>query len=140
MITITKATNKDIAGWNKDEWHRVDLLHYGKDAVWNELKFKFKATENGKLLGYILAKHEAGVIYVESVITAESARGRGVGSMLIKKAEESGKALGAHRIWLVTGKDWPENAFYLKIGFKNIGILPDLYYRKDFIIYSRAIT
>ena len=139
MVKITKATKKDIKGWSDIEWHKVDLLHYGKDTVWNEQKFKFKATEDGKLLGYILIKHEAGVIYVESIITAESARGRGIGTLLIKKAEVLGKKLGAHRIWLVTGKDWPENAFYLKNGFKNIGILPDLYYRQDFVIYSKPI-
>ena len=139
MIKISKASIKDILGWSADEWHRVDLLHYGKDAIWNEQKFKFKATEEGKLLGYILIKHEAGIIYVESIITAESARGRGIGTLLIKKAETLGKKLGAHRIWLVTGKDWPENAFYLKTGFKNIGVLPDLYYRKDFVIYSKPI-
>ena len=121
------------------EWHKVDMVHYGSDAVWNEVKFKFKATENGKLLGYILGKHEAGVVYIESIITTENARGRGIGTLLIKKAENFGKKLGAHRIWLVTGKGWPENIFYLKTGFKNIGVLPDLYYRKDFVIYSKRI-
>jgi ribosomal protein S18 acetylase RimI-like enzyme len=139
MIKIAKASKKDIRGWAADEWHKVDVIHYGADAVWNEKKFKFKATEDGKLLGYILGKHEAGVVYVESIITSEGARERGIGTLLIKKAESFGKKLGAHRIWLVTGIDWPENAFYLKTGFKNIGILPDLYYRKDFIIYSKTI-
>jgi len=139
MVTISKATKKDILGWNMDEWHKVDLIHYGKDAKWNEKKFKFKAVEDGKLLGYLLGKHEAGVIYLESLITLEEVRGKGIGTMLVNEAEKFGKKLGAHRIWLVTGKDWPENAFYLKLGFINIGTLPDLYYHTDFVIYSKPI-
>ena len=139
MIKISKASKKDIFGWNMDEWHRVDVAHYGADAVWNEIKFKFKATEDGKLLGYILGRHEAGVIYIESIITSEAAREKGIGTLLINKAVEFGKKLGAHKIWLITGKNWSENAFYQKLGFQKAGDLPDFHYHTDFVIYTKAI-
>lgn len=136
MIKISKATGKDSL---LDEWHRVDVPHYGKSIEWNEKKFRFKAVEDGKLVGTIVGKHESGVVYIASLITAEGVRGKGIGTMLIKKAEEFGKKLGAHRTWLITGEDWAENGFYRKLGFELIGNLPDFHFHKDFVIYTRLI-
>ena len=136
MIKISKATDKENLN---NEWHLLDIPHYGKAIEWNEKHFRFKAVENGKLVGTIDGKHESGVIYIGTVITAENARGKGIGTMLIKKAEEFGKKYGAHRTWLITGKDWSENIFYQKLGFKLIGTLPDFHFHQDFVIYTRSI-
>ncbi len=136
MIKISKATKKEAL---IDEWHLLDNLHYGKRVDWKEKKFRFKAVEDGKLIGTIGGKHESGVIYIGALITAKSVRGRGIGTTLILKAEEFGRELGAHRTWLVTGKEWSENIFYKKLGFKLIGNLPDFFFHKDFVIYTRLI-
>lgn len=137
MITISKATNKEAL---IDEWHRLDVAHYGKPIDWTEKKFRFKATEDGVLVGTIDGKVESGVVYIAALITAESARGRGIGTKLIAKAEDFGRKIGAHRTWLVTGKDWSENAFYKKLGFELSGNLPDFFHHADFVIYTRLIT
>ena len=137
MIKILKATKKDSL---LDEWHKVDVPHYGNHIEWNEKPFRFKAVKDGKLVGTVDGKHESGVVYIASLITAESERGQGIGTMLIKKAEEFGKKFNAHRTWLITGKDWKENAFYQRLGFKKIGELPDFHFHKDFVIYTREIA
>lgn len=136
MIKISRATHKDSL---VDEWHKVDIPHYGKSIEWHEKNFRFKAVEDGKLVGTIGGRHESGVIYIETVMTAENYRGRGIGTMLIKKAEEFGKKFGAHRTWLITGKNWNENEFYKKLGFEIAGELPDFHFHTDFVIYSRLI-
>src|SRR4030065_86225 len=112
MIKISRASKKSTKDFNEKEWRNVDIAHYGKRVDWKEHKFRFKATEDGKLVGVISGKYEAGVIYIGSVITAEKARGKGIGTMLIQKAEEFGKKYGAHHIWLITGKEWSERKFY----------------------------
>lgn len=136
MIEISKATKKDSLF---KEWRLMDIPHYGKKIDFFEKKFRFKAVEDGVLIGTIDGKYELGVVYIGTLITAEKERGRGVGTMLVKKAEEFGKKYGAHKTWLVTGKDWSENIFYKKLGFKLVGKLPDFYHRKDFVIYTRSI-
>lgn len=136
MIRISKASNKETL---IKEWHLVDKVHYGKRIEWKEKKFRFKAVENGQLVGTIEGKYESDIIYITALITAENVRGRGIGTMLINKVEEFGKKLGAHRSWLITGKDWSENIFYKKLGFKLIGNLPDFHFHKDFVIYTRLI-
>lgn len=136
MIKISKATKKEVLD---KEWQDLINAKYGKGEKWIEKHFRFKAVENGKLIGTIDGKYEPGVIYIAGVMAAEDSRGRGVGTMLINKAEEYGKKLGAHKTWLVTGKDWSSNVFYKKLGFELVGDLPDFYFHKDFVIYTRPI-
>lgn len=136
MIEISKATNKEALN---EEWNFLNQAHYGKEVEWQEKKFRFKATENGEILGTIDGKYEAGVIYIGALIVVKKARGKGIGTMLIEKAEALGRKYGAHRTWLITGKYWGENIFYQKLGFKMIGELPDLHFHKDFVIYTRLI-
>lgn len=136
MITISPATAKDSL---LQEWHKVDVPHYGKSVNWQEQSFRFKAVADGRLVGTIEGKHESGIIFIGSLITAEDMRGQGIGTMLINHAEEFGKKLGAHRTWLITGRDWPENKFYQKLGFQLIGHLPDFHFHKEFVIYTREI-
>ena len=136
MIKISKATNKEALG---KDWQKIIDQYYGQGLPWWEKYYRYKATEDGKLLGTIEGKVEPGCVNINALMTTESARGKGVGTMLIKQAESLGKKLGAHRTWLFTGKDWQSNGFYQKLGFKTIGHLKDFYYHKDFVIYTRPI-
>jgi len=136
MVEISKALEKDNLD---EEWNRLNIPHYGKEIVWTDKKFRYKAVEDGELVGTVSGKFESGVVYIAALITKEGVRGKGVGTMLIQKAEEFGKKLGAHKTWLVTGKNWPANAFYRKLGFELIGSLPDFYFHTDFVIYARSI-
>ncbi len=72
-------------------------------------------------------------------MVTDDARGKGIGTMLINKAEEFGKKLGAHRFWLCTGVGWSNRAFYEKLGFSVMANLTDFYFHKDFVVYTRLI-
>jgi len=58
---------------------------------------------------------------------------------LIKKAEEFGKKFGDHKMWLITGKDYPEDPFFEALGFEKQATLPNHYFHKDFIVYTKEI-
>lgn len=139
MLKITKTTRKEIHDFNIREWHSVDVEHYGKPVEWNAQKFLYKIEENGEIVGTISGRHESGVIYIDSVIIAHDKRGRGIGSLLMNKAEEFGRKVGAHKLHLTTGKDWLAVKFYQKIGFKKVADLPNHHFKKDFVILEKSI-
>jgi len=114
-------------------------LHFGKGVKWNTTPFQFKATENGKTVGLIFGKHESGTIYVSNIIVAKEKRMQGIGTLLIQKAEEFGKKFGDHKIWLISGENYPEDRFFKDLGFQNQAVIPDLYFHKNFIIYTKEI-
>lgn len=136
MITIAKATKKEVLD---QEWHLFTVARYGKGAEWKEKNVRFKAVEDGKLIGTIDGRLEGDVIYIAALMTSERARGKGIGTILVKKVEEFGKQLGARKIWLLTGAGWPANAFYKKLGFEFVTKIPDLFFHKDFLVYTKPI-
>lgn len=139
MIKITKATKKEIKKFDEKEWHGVDVEHYGRRVEWKKKDFIFKATDKGKIVGTLSGRYEPGVVFIKTIIVAEDRRGFGIGKALVDKAKEFGKKFGAHKVWLITGKDWKANKFYKKLGFKKVADLPKHHFKKDFLIYSKFI-
>ena len=80
MIKISKAQAKDEL---TSDWEKLDFTKYGSGNHWFEKQFRFKATENGRLLGTIDGKFEPGIVYIGTMMTTEKSRGKGVGTRLI---------------------------------------------------------
>lgn len=125
--------------FNEDEWQMVNDVHFGKGVKWNTTPFQFKAEENGKIAGLIFGKHESGTIYISNIIVAKEKRMQGIGTMLIQKAEEFGRRSGDHKIWLISGENYPEDGFFKDLGFQNQALIPDLFFHKNFVIYTKEI-
>ena len=111
-----------------------------RDRVWIEEYFVFKAEEDEKIVGNIYGKFAAGVLYIDDLIIAKDQRGRGIGKILIGKAEEWGKGLGTHKVYLITKKEKNSVArkFYGKLGYKETGEFKKHYHHFDFIIYEKV--
>lgn len=139
MIQIAKASKQEIKKFSKKEWLKASIKHYGKPVDYKEREFVFKAIQNGKIVGVILGKHESGLLYIFDIIVADDKRGQGIGKASMKKAEEFGKKLGAHKIHLMTGKGWEAEKFYLASGFKQICLLPNHHFHKDFVLFEKFI-
>lgn len=73
-IQISKTTKKETKKFNKEAWREVDIEHYGEQVRWDKKKFKFKATENGAIVGTVNGNFEAGVLYIDSLIVAKNKR------------------------------------------------------------------
>lgn len=139
MMIISSATKDEVKEFNIREWHGVDVEHYGRPVEWNQKDFLFKATDGDEILGTVSGEHESGVIYIYGLIVAEGKRGQGIGKALMEKAEAFGKEMKAHKIHLITGKDWGSNKFYESLGYKKIADLPQHHFRKDFVVYNKFI-
>lgn len=140
MIKISEAKFEETKDFVKSEWPDVDEELYGiRD--WVEKDFLFKADENGVVVGSIMGKYAAGVLYIDDLIVAKTQRGKGIGKMLMVKAEEWGKTMGAHKSYLITKKEGNKSArkFYDNLGYSATGEFKNHYYHFDFVIYEKSL-
>lgn len=140
MIKISEAKPEETKDLVKSEWPDVDQALYG-ERNWVEKDFLFKADRDGVVVGSIMGKYAAGVLYVDDLIVAKSERGKGIGKMLMSKAEEFGKENGAHKTYLITKKEGNVAArkLYDNLGYLITGEFKNHYYHFDFVIYEKPL-
>ena len=108
-----------------------DMPKYDEDDVCrlidDENTHIVTATENGEVLGYMIAKIQDGTphphiraiktLYIDDICVKETEAHKGVGTALFKEAERIGKETGCERIdlnvWAFNG---PAIEFYRKMG------------------------
>lgn len=140
MIQIKQATKKEVQMFGKKEWPKLDVMHYGKPNIkWVTKEFKYKIIKEGVIAGIITGKVHGRVVYIDELLIAESERGTGLGKQLIDIVTALGKKYRCHKLYLITGKDWPSNIFYLKQGFVKTADLPDHHLHHDFVAYQKKI-
>jgi GNAT superfamily N-acetyltransferase len=67
--------------------------------------------------------HDAPLAYLTALVVLDSARGKGIGSMLLQRAEEWAKHKGAHRIALSSAMHRGEtHAYYDHRGYERSGL------------------
>ena len=70
-------------------WARADKEHYGEPLPdFTKHAYTFVAKEGKDIFGYITIKIELGVVCVDSLIVGHNVQRQGIGTKLIKKAEE----------------------------------------------------
>jgi ribosomal protein S18 acetylase RimI-like enzyme len=138
MVTVSKATKDEIKEFNEKEWLATDIKYYGKGLKWVEEDFVFKAVENGQIVGTIYGKFAGGVLYIDDLIVAEGKRGLGIGKMLVEQAESYGLKMKAHKVYLLTGKNWNNvRAFYESLGYKKTVDFVNHFHNFDFVVYEK---
>ena len=80
---------------------------------------------DGNPIGGILGGTYWGWLYVDILWVHEDHRKRGIGSELLRKAEEEAQRRGCHHVHLDT-MSWQAPDFYKKHGYEVIAILPDI--------------
>jgi ribosomal protein S18 acetylase RimI-like enzyme len=142
-ITISRTSDEDIDEFSAREWTKLNRKHYGTDIPWSEWSpsyFTFKATKNGEIIGSASGYLLAGVAFITKLIIKEELRDRGIGGQLLKYVENYSKEAGAHKIMLETGVGWRANDFYRQRGYKRLGIIPDHFRRRDFVMYQKGLA
>lgn len=135
------AYNK-FTKWTKSElkeWSIADKEHYGHAVDWKKKYFTIKAYDDNTTVGTLRIELTAGVVYVIAIIISSRHRKKGIGKMLMQKAEEIAIENGAHKIYLDTVKDWEAFKFYKTLGYKITSDLPNHYFHLDFIEMTKFI-
>lgn len=139
MIKIEPTTKEDVKEFDDSIWRSADMEHYGRPTKWVTKEFTFKAMENNETVGTIRGRFEAGVLLIGSMLVRKDKRRKGIGRMLMQKAEEFGIKEGAHVIHLNTGRDWQARKFYETLGYRKIADFPNFHFHKDFVVYEKLI-
>jgi len=138
-LIISKRKNKDMKLFSEKQWNISDQIHYGQGKVWNQTSYYIRAIDDGKILGLIHYTMSAGVIEVPTLIVSQENQGKGIGKSLMQKVEAVGKKNTIHKIHLITGKGWDAEGFYKALGFKQLTVIPNHYFHRDFVIYEKTI-
>lgn len=78
----------------------------------------FAAEKNGQILGVIGLESFSNIALLRSLVVSESARGDGIGPMLVSALESSCIGNGVTELWLLT---IDAHAFFEKLGYSIIG-------------------
>ena len=89
---------------------------------------KGREAENSQVVGYIAARAAAGELHINNVAVRESYRRNGIGGLLLSRAIEEGKRLGASSAFLeVRSGNLAAQSLYQKCGFLPIARRPRYY-------------
>lgn len=119
-MTIQQADRPDDA--YMPIW--APLLRFNQDTVGNAQGEAFALTvcapRSDEVLGGLWALSLWGSFYIGLVVTPETARGQGLGTELMRRAEAEALARGCSTMWLDTYA-FQARAFYERLGFRVFG-------------------
>ncbi|MBS1486599.1 MAG: GNAT family N-acetyltransferase [Bacteroidetes bacterium] len=97
-----------------------------RQAMQGQAKEIFVATENEKLIGFIVIQM-AGVFkgYIQSICVSAQARSRGIGSALMQHAEKRIFSESPNVFMLCSSFNQRAAELYFRLGYEKIGVLKD---------------
>lgn len=95
--------------------------------------------DSGAVRGGLWGVSVAGWLYVDLLVVPEEFRGQGLGSQLLREAEDVARKRGCTGLWLHTGT-FQAPGFYEKQGFTAFGTIPDYPPGHDTIYYLKRLT
>ena len=130
----------EIESFKEKVWPVADREHYGENQPnFFKTEFTLIAKDEDEIVGYITAICDSGVAQIEPLMVKTELKGNGVGSALLKSAEEKVKAEGVHKVWLETGSDWQAKRFYEKHGYQVRTVLPNHIGGKEFVLMDKML-
>jgi ribosomal protein S18 acetylase RimI-like enzyme len=122
ILRPLRAFNESQVGPLSTELLAICLRHPDTDSV----------------IGGLWGRSVADWLYVDLLVVPEDRRGRGLGTSLIRKAEQIARKRGCTGIWLYTAT-FQAPGFYEKMGFRIFGKLADYPKGHDNIYYMKRL-
>ena len=102
------------------------------------LAITLRDPESGAIMGGLWGSSGADWLYVDLLVIPETFRGQGLGTELLRQAQEIARKRGCIGVWLHTGS-FQAPGFYEKLGFTAFGTVPDYPPGHATIYYSKRL-
>jgi GNAT superfamily N-acetyltransferase len=115
-----------------DAWDRqviFDLLEefnasQAGDEPERPLAVVISDSDSGRIIGGLWALTYYRWMFVELMFVPQALRGRGMGTQIMREAEEEASRRGCHGVWLETFS-FQAQPFYEKLGYAPFGVVPE---------------
>jgi GNAT superfamily N-acetyltransferase len=139
-IRIVKVSpkNKKIKLFAKREWKA-----FNKEVGYSykEDKYKFAAFEGRTLVGFASLEITGGVMYLAQLLVSKTIRGRGVGRLLIERAERFAREKRCHRIYLKTSERHIDALrLYKREGYRKIAELKNHTFHLTWYLLAKELA
>ncbi|MDF1794256.1 MAG: GNAT family N-acetyltransferase [Thalassobaculaceae bacterium] len=124
-IDVLEATGDSLEATRRQalDWLSEHAALHG--VVWNLEEFALRATRDGELVGTLIGSTNLSWLHISLLSVRPGERRSGVGSALLARAEELGRARGCIGVWLDT-YDFQAPDFYPRFGYAEIGRIEDM--------------
>ncbi|MCA9507704.1 MAG: GNAT family N-acetyltransferase [Myxococcales bacterium] len=134
-IELNSAPLEANKNFVREALHEFNVQKIGKDE---EMSF-FAYDENRKIIGGLILYAEMRSIFIDILWVCENHRGYGIGSELMRAAEEEGYRRGVTYSTTDT-LAFQAARFYQKLGYHEIGVVKDYIEGHDRIFFRKALT
>ncbi len=140
IIEYRDTEHSALEAFKASVWPAADAEHYADTQPdFYKKEITLLAKQGDDIVGYCTLIADSGIAQIEPLMVAVDKKGQGIGTILIKAAEEKAREMGIHKIWLETGDTWKAKDFYIKSGFTIRTVLPNHTGHQDFILFDKML-
>ena len=136
MIEISEQDYESVRDFTDDA---IDQFAEARGQPFGWAQFAFEALDNGKRVGTIVGNRLYDWLYVEYIVVTEAARGEGVGSRLLERAETLARELALEGVALDTFR-YQAPAYYAARGYTEHMVIAGKTRERDRIYFQKRLV
>jgi GNAT superfamily N-acetyltransferase len=136
-IETAKPGETDAFWKTHDRDWRTELWNFR--VVWHEQQHDVAAREGGELLGVLRLRIAASLGHVDALYVVPEQRRRGVGRLLVSRAEELSNYYNCHKITVPVFHDGAAQRFFAACGYVVEAVIPQHTFKLDVALLRKFL-
>jgi GNAT superfamily N-acetyltransferase len=136
-ISQVSPESGSIKAFQKREWR---IFGEERGFVYDKKGYTLAAYDGGKLVGFANLDLGGGAAYLQNLLVSKTARGKGIGKLLLKRSEAFARKKRCHIIYLKTSEKHTEAIeLYKKQGYVMAGKLRNLMFHFTWYFFVKDL-
>jgi GNAT superfamily N-acetyltransferase len=136
-IETAKPGETDAFWKTHDRDWRTELWNFR--VVWHEQQHDVAAREDGELLGVLRLRIAASLGHVDALYVVPAQRRRGVGRLLVSRAEELSNYYNCHKMTVPVFHDGVAQRFFAACGYVVEAVIPQHTFKLDVALLRKFL-